>query len=282
MNSINKVQIRLYSHLDFQNNLANENSNGVLIVGKIHHNNIQSLIWKIFHGTHSMLGGLCLMGGSCMYFSEIVRRYSVSLTIGGWLFTMGSFFLLLADLQQWWYNRIGCCFDEKYRDVYELSNKNLFQQVRSLKLGQLGRTEIGIHSFVTACGSACYLAGSVLLIPTFEKYAVLGNWLIIAGSIIIFLCASWKIYRTGYINVANPYDHQFRLSNIFNDTSTLSIDVCVGFGGVFYFFGVILSVSIMNMTDSATNISAALCVVGGTFFFLASIFLQYRYYCRHH
>ncbi len=227
-----------------------------------------------------MLGGLCLIAGSCMYFTIIIRHYAMASTAGGWLLSIGSFFLLLTDLQEWWHNRIGCCFDRKYRDVYEIFHKNRFQHSRSSIVVRLERTNIGTNSFMAACGSALYLAGSILLIPTFEKYVVLGDWLIIVGSTIIFLSAIWKIYRAGHINVADPYDHRFRLGNILNDISALSIDVFVAFGGAFYFLGVILSLPNFNTNDFHMNLSAAFCVAGGTSFFLASIFLQYHYYCK--
>ncbi len=221
------------------------------------------------------------MAGSCMYFTVIIRHYAIASTAGGWLLSIGSFFLLLADLQEWWYNRIDCCFDRKYRDLYEIFYKNRFQHsCSSIVVGRLERTNIGTNSFMAACGSALYLAGSILLIPTFEKYVVLGDWLIIVGSTIIFLSAIWKIYRAGHTNVADPYDYRFHLENILNDISALGTDVFVAFGGVFYFLGAILSLPSFNTNDFRMNLSAAFCVAGGTSFFLASIFLQSRYYCK--
>src|SRR5438045_3261648 len=82
-----------YSKVNLEDNSANQ------------FNKSPSLIWKIFHGTQAMLGGLFLIAASCMYFAEIIRRYSMALTVGGCFFSIGSFFLLLADLQEWWYNQ---------------------------------------------------------------------------------------------------------------------------------------------------------------------------------
>jgi hypothetical protein len=267
--------------------MANVSMNSLSIISTTPNDNIlsrpHSLIWRIFHGTHTMLGGICLIAGSCMYFTEIMRHYSMALDGGGWLFTIGSFFLLLADLQEWWYYRVGCGFDRKYQDAYEMSSKTLFQHSPSSLIDRLKRAEVGTNFFATVCGSALYLAGSILLIPTFEKYVVLGDWLIIIGSAMIFLSATWKIYRASHTNVTDPHNHRFRLANLLNDKITLGIDVSVGLGGVFFFFGVILSLPSLSKDDSIIiNTSAALCVVGGILFFIASLLLQFRYYCTHH
>ncbi|UJR20108.1 hypothetical protein I4U23_023242 [Adineta vaga] len=93
--------------------------------------------------------------------------------VGGWCFTFGSFFLLLADLQQWWHDRKGCCSTKTDRDDYELPEKNRSSYSQSLEVRRLKKAENGIHSFITACGSACYVVGSALLIPFFEKYAII-------------------------------------------------------------------------------------------------------------
>jgi hypothetical protein len=214
-----------------------------------------------------MLGGLLLTIGSSMYFAELTRRYPIALITGGWLLTIGSFFLLLANLQEWWYNR-------------KTSNKNLFQHSRSSISGRLKRVEIQTNLIMAACGSALYVVGSFLLIPTFEKYVILGDWLIIIGSTIICLSASKKICRTGRINVLDSYDQRLLVANLINDMSTLIINIFVGLGSVFFSFGVLLSLPKFSVNDFRINISAVLCMFGGISFFLASIFLQYSYYCK--
>ena len=254
-----------------EKNLADEESNTSTIIFKVSDetslNQSQSLKWRIFHGTHSMLGGLFLTSGSSMYFVEIVKRFPIALYAGGWLLTIGSFFLLLADLQEWWYHRITF-------------NKKVFQHSRSSISDRLKKIENQSNLFIAACGSAFYVIGSFLLIPTFEEYVILGSWLVIIGSTIIFLSASWKISRTGHLNVSDPYDQRFRFAHILNDWSALSINVLVGFGGAFYFIGVLLSLPKFSVNDFRINLSSSLCVLGGSSFFLASIFLQYRYYCK--
>ncbi|CAF1265199.1 unnamed protein product [Adineta steineri] len=257
--------------------MVNEDSNEILITHNNNNNNLEqspSLKWKIFHGIYSMLGGICLICGSCMYFADVIRYSSMALTAGGWFLTAGSFFLLLADFQQWWYDRINCCLDKK--------SQNLLQHSNSIKLNRLKNRKNAINSFLAACGSACYVIGSILLIPDFEKYANVGNKLIMIGSIIIFVSAIWKIYRNGSINIKDPSDRHFHLINIINDIPTLCTDICIGLGGAFYFFGVFFSPPNYDTNDFDINISAALCVTGGGFFFLASLFLQFQYYCKHH
>ena len=247
--------------------MANQNNNERSIIFDVPFTNLlnrsPSLTWKIFHGTQFMLGGLGLICGSSMYFIEIVKHYPISLTAGGWLLSIGSFFLLLSDVQEWWYNRI-----------------NHSQQSYSSIKDRLKRRNIEINSFLSACGSALYVVGSILLIPTFEKHVIIGNWLIIIGSTSIFLSSIWKICRNGQINVTNPYDHQFRLENLQNDLCNLMIDVLVAFGSLFYFFGVIILLVVVDKNNFHMNLSASLCVSGGISFFIASLFLQYRYYSK--
>ncbi|CAF1345813.1 unnamed protein product [Adineta ricciae] len=203
-----------------------------------------------------MLGGLFLIGASCMYFAKVMQHFSLALTVGGWLFTIGSSFLLLADLQQWWYDR-------KVSD--------------SMKPRTVDRLTVA-HSFITSCGSACYVTGSVLLIPYFEKHTHIGNRLIMIGSVVIFLSACWKICHNGRRNHTNPYGYSFHCTNLINNLSSFCFNICNGLGGVFYFLGVYFAPSEYSANEFQTNISAIFCVTGGTFFFLASLFLQYQYY----
>lgn len=264
--------------------MANQDNNEISIILKVPDENLlirsQSFIWKICHGTNYMLGGLFLIAGSCLCFPLMIRRYSIALTASGLFFSIGSFFLLFADLQEWWYNRIGCCCDEKYRNVYTKSKNNSFQCIDSSKRNRLQRIKIGINSFIGVCGSAFYLVGSILLIPIFDQYTVIGIYFIMIGSTIIFLSSIWKINRTVHINTMDLYDNSFRLKNLFNDILTLIIDILSGFGGIFYFIGVMLCLPDFIINDFRMNLSAFLCVCGGTCFFLASIFLHYRYHFK--
>ena len=196
----------------------------------------QSPLWRLFHGTHYMIGGLTFITGSCMYFPDVYNKYSWAFSAGGWLFTIGSFFFLLADLQEWWYYRVGCCFDDKYRSTMETQNANVFRHPKDTLRGRYERAEVGINFFMSACGSALYLAGSILFIPTFEEELVAGEWLFIIGSTFIYISQAWKVYRSACINIHNRQDRQFRFSNFLNDLPALGVDGFAGIGGVFYFY----------------------------------------------
>ena len=241
----------------------------------------QSPLWRLFHGTHYMIGGLTFVTGSCMYFPSVFKASANALSVGGWLFTIGSFFFLLADLQEWWYYRIGCAFDGRYRPVLEHQAGTLFKHPVGSWPGRYERAEVGINFFASACGSALYLAGSILFIPTFEKELVLGEWFFIIGSTFIYLSQAWKVFRSGCTNPSDRFDHRFRFSNLFNDKPALGVDGFAGLGGVFYFIGTIFFLPALNKTDADAIRSAVLFVCGGTCFTLSGFFLQYRHHFMH-
>lgn len=242
----------------------------------------QSPLWRIFHGTHYMIGGLTFVTGSCMYFPDVFDKYSSALSIGGWLFTIGSFFFLLADLQEWWYYRVGCCCDHKYQNSLEEHATTLFRNPRNTFHGRYERAEVGINFFMSACGSALYLAGSILFIPVFSKELIEGEWLFIIGSAFIYLSQAWKVYRSACTNPNDRHDSRFRLSNLLNDIPALGVDGFAGIGGVFYFFGTIMFLPSFNVTNADAIRAAILFVCGGTCFTLSGFFLQYRHHCTHH
>ena len=242
----------------------------------------QSALWRLFHGTHYMIGGLTFVSGSCMYLPSVYNNYSSALSIGGWLFTVGSFFFLLADLQEWWYYRVGCCFDHKYRATMESQNAHRFQKSPDTFGGRYERAEVGLNFFTSACGSALYLAGSILFIPTFKNELLLGEWFFIIGSTFIYVSQGWKVYRSACTDPQNPQNHQFRLSNMLNDIPALGLDGFAGIGGFFYFIGTIFFLPALNTNDAEALRAAILFICGGTCFTLSGFFLQYRHHCTHH
>lgn len=241
----------------------------------------QSPLWRLFHGTHYMIGGLTFVSGSCMYLPSVFHKYSAAFSIGGWLFTIGSFFFLLADLQEWWYYRVGCCFDRKYRSLMESQNAHRFRHAATSLSGRYERAEVGLNFFMSACGSALYLAGSILFIPAFEKEIVLGEWFFIVGSSFIYLSQAWKVFRAACTNPHNVQDRRFRLSNLLNDVPALGVDGFAGLGGVFYCIGTIFFLPQFNTTDAGALRAAILFICGGTCFTLSGLFLQYRHHCTH-
>ena len=231
----------------------------------------QSHLWRLVHGTHYMIGGITFITGSCMYFPSVYNTYPSALSAGGWLFTVGSFFFLLADLQEWWYYRVGCCFDQKYRSAMELQNAHRFPHSSDTFQGRYERAEVGINFFFSACGSALYLAGSILFIPTFKDQLVLGEWLFIIGSSFIYISQAWKVYRSGCTSLQ---DRRFHFSNLLKDLPALGVDAFAGIGGIFYFFGTIFFLPSLNKTNSDAIRSAILFVCGGTCFTLSGFFLR--------
>lgn len=146
-----------------------------------------SLVWCFIHGINFLMGGVTFIIGSSMYLPHVYQNNVRALTVGGWFFTLGSFCFLLADLQEWWYYRVGCIFDGRYRPTLEYYSKILYALPSNTILGRYERAEAGINSIVSIAGSALYLAGSILFIPDLEKQLVLGEWFFIIGSAFIFV-----------------------------------------------------------------------------------------------
>ncbi|CAF5035924.1 unnamed protein product [Rotaria sp. Silwood1] len=242
----------------------------------------QLLVWRIFHGTHFLLGGLCFIAGSCMYFTTVYGPYPKALVAGGWLFTIGSLFFLLADLQEWAHYLHSYWFCWFHREEYEISNSDVFRHTRSSPLGLWERSEVGINVFASVCGSICYLIGSIFFIPALSNYLIAGDWLFIVGSALIFLSQGWKVFRLSRMNPDDKTDHKFRFANILRDAPTFFADTFTGFGGVFYFVGTILFLPRFNLSDFDENRASILFVVGGCCFTLGGFFLQYIYYCSRH
>ncbi|CAF3176904.1 unnamed protein product [Rotaria socialis] len=242
----------------------------------------QTLIWRIAHGTFCfMLGGLCFIAGSCMYFTTVYDPYPAALIAGGWLFTIGSVLFLLADLLEWSHYLRECCFCCLHRDEYENSNAGAFKYPRSSLLGHWQRSEVGINVFVSVCGSILYLIGSIFFIPALSDYVIAGDWLFIVGSAFIFSSQGWKVYRMSRTNVADRTDHRFRLANLANNISVVFADVFTGFGGVFFFIGTILFLPRFNISDADENRAAIIFVLGSVSFTIGSFFVHYIYYCRY-
>jgi hypothetical protein len=238
----------------------------------------RSIIWRIFHGIHYLLGGLTFAAGSCMYFAKVIEK-DWALNTGAALFIVGSFFFLLADLQEWWYYRIGCVFDWKYREPYEVDHAEVFQHPRNTRIGRFKRAEIGLNCFASIIGSALYLAGSILFLPDLSYVLIAGEALFISGSAVIYLSQGWKVYRLACTNEIDRSDRQFRLNNLLNDMQAVVIDISAGLGGFFYFIGTILFLPQFTTTDFGLNRAAGLFLCGGFFFTIAGVVLQYRYYC---
>lgn len=147
-----------------------------------------SLLWRINHTIPYLIGGTTFLLGSYQYFPS-VSDY----VLGGWLFTIGSVGFLYADLNEWWKNnRVGCAFDEDYRDDFELHVGRYFDPPSSI-CGRFQRAENGLNFAFSAFGSLLYLIGSIMFIPSMDAM-VTGTIVFIPGSLVIFFSQTWKLY----------------------------------------------------------------------------------------
>lgn len=237
-------------------------------------------LWRLVHGICFMMGGITFIIGSVMYFPHIYNSVSRALTVGAWFFIIGSAFFLFADLQEWWYYRVGCLCDGKYRRQLELESSSLYNFPAKTWIGRYQRAEPGINVCVSIIGSALYLAGSILFLPTYADDLVVGEWLFIAGSAFIFVSQAWKVFRTGCRNVSNRLDRRFRFSNIFKNFIVVLADSFAGFGGVFYFVGTILFLPQLNTSETVGYRAAVLFTCGGVSFTMGGIFLNIYHHCH--
>jgi hypothetical protein len=240
-----------------------------------------SIIWRLTHVISFLIGGLTFIAGSCMYFAN-VSAISWALNTGGALFIVGSFFFLLADIQEFWYQRVGLFCYEKYREIYEAQHAKPSQDPECTKFERWERIKNGLNHFASIIGSALYLAGSILFLPDLAYVLTVGEALFIAGSAVIFFSQAWKVYRSGCTNQDDSYNNQFRFKNLLNDIQAVIINTSAGFGGFFYFIGTILFLPRYITTDFGLNRAAGLFVCGGFFFTVAGVFLLYRYFCSRH
>jgi hypothetical protein len=236
----------------------------------------RSLQWQIFQGTLYLIGSLCFTAGSCMYFTSVSRPYPIALTIGGWLFTIGSFIFLFADLQDWWDYRTGYCFSYKYHSTIDISLQSMDTSITSDN-GE-NHKEIELNVYGSIGGIAFYLAGSILFIPIFGNYLAIGEWFFIFGSTFSYLSIIWKMYRSS----CNNSDQKFHLITLLNDIPTLAMDIFSIIGNICFFIGTILFLSYINKNDFTENRAAFFFVFGSGCFILSSIVLQYTICCSRH
>jgi hypothetical protein len=103
--------------------------------------------------------------GSVVLF-PFIGEYLDAAEVSAWLYTIGSFTFLLADITEWLhYTRANCPF-----------------------------LQLSLNFFGSLTGSTLYLVGSTLFIP-FLDLAWLGSFLFIIGSAVIVLSQVWKMHR---------------------------------------------------------------------------------------
>ena len=121
--------------------------------------------WRIWHSLNYFIGGCTFLLGSLALF-PLAGEYMDAAEVSAWLYTIGSFTFLLADITEWLhYTTIGCPF-----------------------------LQFSLNFFASATGSLLYLIGSACFIPVLDL-AWLGSLLFIIGSAVIVIAQTWKLFR---------------------------------------------------------------------------------------
>ena len=225
-----------------------------------------SFAWRVTHFIPYLIGGSTFFIGSLCYFTTgtvLAGNYE----LGGWLFTIGSVGFLFADIFEWnTNNRIGCWDNSDERKEWEQLNAGFASNGKKSALRSLGpawvRAENGINFAQSALGSLLYLIGSVLFIPELDAI-VLGTYIFIVGSAVIFTSQAWKLYR---------------YESYSDDVPAVNVDAWAGIGGVAYCVGSVKFLPAYDLNDAATNTAAAWFTLGGLSFFLSGLFIYYRYF----
>lgn len=102
-----------------------------------------------------MIGGITFFFGSLIYYPSLDSKYNGDV-VGGWLFTIGSFTFLLADITEWNFFRTGCL------GSYDMDPLNTDYTINA----KFKRAEIGLNFFISVFGSFLYLIGSIMFIPS--------------------------------------------------------------------------------------------------------------------
>lgn len=173
-------------------------------------------------------------------------------------------------------NRVGCVFDDDYRDDYERNLSRYYESSDSF-IGKYQRAENGLNFAFSAFGSLLYLIGSILFIPSLNQI-VLGTQIFIPGSAVIFLSQSWKVYRAACTNPDNLFDKSFSLSNLKYDLPGFGVDAAAGLGGLAYMIGSYLFLPDIAITNDDVIRAALWFILGGLLFTISGIFICYRYY----
>lgn len=232
-----------------------------------------SLAWRVTHFLWYFAGGLLFLVGSIMYYPEVGN-----LLLGGWLFTIGSLCLTIADTMDWWRNnRVGCFMYQEYVEDYESRVGYLFAPADTM-LGMKQRSSVGMNFFWSAIGSFLYCIGSVFLIPTLDAFLV-GDYIYIIASLVIMLAQWAKVFRAGF-DFSNKHRYQigFRFENWLRDVPGLLTDISEGAGAFCYLVGTLLFLPETDIDSTITTVSATWFEAGGVFYVVAALFLGFKYF----
>ena len=208
----------------------------------------------------------------------------------GWncrLWSIGSLILLGADLSDWWENnRVGCAFDASYRPDYE-KTAVLTLGPPDTWTGWLRRKERGGAYFVSIIGSAWYLIGSVLIVPSPElNLSFHGLFSFIIASVLILVAQGWKLFIQGTTvsGVGESYHRIFSWLNFRRDLAGCLSDCLTAVGAVGYLIGSTVLLCVLTLGDETDGFLVACgngwVILGGLAYWLSSLALFYRYFLQ--
>ena len=124
-----------------------------------------SLAWRLFNSINFLLGGIQFLVGSILFFPTLTDTKIID-AISIWLFIIGSGNFIVAD-------GMVCLH-------WILNGKRYI--------------EISCNCIVSILSIACYLIGSVYLLPSMNQLRV-GVYLFLAGSYLLCVSEAWKMWR---------------------------------------------------------------------------------------
>ena len=160
-----------------------------------------SLRWKLWHSINYLIGGISFFIGSVTIFPHL-NRYFPAAIISAWLYTIGSFTFLLADITEWLHYVYWNCIYLWYTFNFLLS----------------------------VIGSAFYLVGSACFLPQIKQND-LGIDLFIFGSSFVIVAQTLKLLK-GFSSSKQNFRETFK-----EDPSGIFVDFFAGIGGMGYWIG---------------------------------------------
>lgn len=201
-----------------------------------------SYAWRRYHSSFYLFGGVSFGCASPLFFPAL--ETAATLTVAGYLFTLGSLAFTIADATEWWYFRGGCLFDAP----------NCVDAVD--RRGEGETMGDGVNFAISAVGSFTYFVGSCFFIPAIANYA-LGSDIFALGSLVIVVAQVAKLVRA------------HRSVGLDADRPATTIDALAGVGGLFYFCG---------SWPEPTATYATFFTLGGVAYFASAVVMQYRYF----